>query len=198
MAYAAIGVTAALTTGCAAPVNGHGSVAGGHRGARATAISAPAAGPGKSGKSGPSPSPAQFKVTNKDGSVGYSGVGALVWPAPRGARPSFSRQQALTALEKAGIAPEPLGVNGRVPSSLRLVEYENQFGARSPDGREIPSVPRQLAWFAEYDNLPPGVISVPVTLHTTSTLPAERRPWVAIAVVSATTGKILDGFSYST
>lgn len=61
--------------------------------------------------------------------------------------------------------------------------------------RETPSVPGQLAWFAEYDKVP-HFISIPATLHHTGPVPVSNS-WVAVVVVSATTGKVLDDFGYS-
>lgn len=186
-------VLSALTAGCAAAGTGPGqAAAGGLTAARAAATAAPNAADGKSGHPQPS---RPFRVVNPDGSVSYSGVGARVWPAKPGERPSVTHAEALRALEIAGIAPQ--GLRGIKPTSMRLVEYENQFGTTSPAGMVTPEVPRQLAWLAEYDQVR-HVISEPINWSRKAPSSAvTSNSWVDVVVVSARTGVVIDAFDYS-
>lgn len=90
----------------------------------------------------------------------------------------------------------PQGVAGLAPTSIRLVEYENQLGTTSANGLSVPSVPRQLAWFVEYDHVK-HAISLPGAVSGAGTSAVTSNPWVAVVVVSATTGAVLDAFDYS-
>lgn len=146
------------------------------------------------GKLGPGEAAAPFKVTNPDGSTSFAGVGAIAWPAAQDAQPSVSQQQVIATLETTNAAPQ--GLEGLAPSSIRLVEYENVLGANSVNGSETPSVPKQLAWFAEYDNVK-HAISLPGGVRGAGTSAVTSNPWIAVVVVSATTGTVLDAFDYS-
>jgi hypothetical protein len=181
-----------LTLGCAASGTGQGQASvGGLTATRATTTTAPG---GADGKSGPRAPGRPFKVVNSDGSVSYTGVGARVWPAKPGERPSVTRAEVLRALGVAGVAPQ--GLRGAKPTFVRLVEYENQFGVASTAGSVTPEVPRQLAWFAEYDNVR-QVISVPPGLSRTRPHGGLTSNWVDVVVLSARTGAVIDAFDYS-
>jgi hypothetical protein len=134
-----------------------------------------------------------FKLVSLDGSISYPAVGAVVWPAPRGALASFSQVRTVRTLMTTAIAPQ--GVMGLVPSSVRLVSYENRLGKMSR-GVMIPSVPRQLAWFVEYDNVR-HAISVPARLGRAAHSTMTSNLWVAVVVISARTGAVIDAFDYS-
>ena len=97
-------------------------------------------------------------------------------------------------MKRTHLAPQD--VKGLQPSSVRLVSYENQLGRPSPRGGMIPSVPRQLAWFVEYDNVK-HAISVPATFHGKWHSAVTSNPWVSIVVISARTGAVIDAFDYS-
>ena len=182
-----------LTAGCAAAGTGPGqAAAGGLTATRAAATAAPGA---ADGKSGPPQPPRPFRVVNPDGSVSYPGVGARVWPAKPGERPSVTQAEVLRALAVAGVAPQ--GLRGIKPASMHLVEYENQFGTTSPAGTVTPEVPRQLAWLAEYDKVR-HVISVPASWgRKASSSAVTSSSWVDVVVVSARTGTVIDAFDYS-
>jgi hypothetical protein len=80
---------------------------------------------------------------------------------------------------------------------MRLVEYENLLGATSGAGSMTPSVPRQLAWFVEYDNVK-HYITMPFNLSRKgSSGGVTSNLWVDVVVVSARTGAVIDAFDYS-
>lgn len=193
LAGAVMTMISMLTVSCAATGTGQGQSSVG--GLTASQAATRAARGAADGKSGPREPARPFKVANPDGSVSYPAVGAQVWPAKPGVRPSVAQAEVLRALDVAGVAPQ--GLRGVKPTSMRLVEYENLLGTTSRAGSMTPSVPRQLAWFVEYDNVK-NAISVPVNLSRKgSSRLATSNLWVDVVVVSARTGAVIDAFDYS-
>lgn len=177
---------------CAHPAAGAGQspAAGSHQAALQAAVGS-ASNPGQ-GHPRLALAPKPFKTVNLDGSISYPAVGAVVWAAPQGARASISQAKVLLSLKMADATPQKL--NGLKPSSIRLVSYENQLGKKSLRGGMIPSVPRQLAWLVEYDNVK-HAISLPAKFNGRSAMTSN--PWVAVVVISAKTGAVIDAFDYS-
>jgi hypothetical protein len=126
----------------------------------------------------------------------FDGLGALVGPLPQGASPALSESDALNTLassdfDKSLTKTALTSGAPRSPATISLVKYENEFGATQAVGPDTPSVPAQLAWFAEYDNVP-GWRSLPLT-HPAGETRAET--CTVYVVLSAMTGQDLDGFS---
>ena len=137
-----------------------------------------------------------FSSTSPNGTISYPGVGAITTPAPAAERPAIDRAQALAMLTSMN---PPATIDGTL-TSLRLVDYENAF-TTTVNGRQVPEVPRQLVWLAEY--------TAPNSASSGTSLPLSFKPRPAIpptgpatghcyrwAALSATTGAVLDGFEY--
>ena len=120
----------------------------------------------------------------------FSGVGALVEPADTSVSTPISDSQATVLLANDDFVQQL--IDGLTPAKLSLVWYQNQFGTQLPNGSESPSVPKQLAWFAEYENVKVGGGSRP--MH--STTPPVTWNCAYYVAVSATNGKILDAFDF--
>jgi len=120
----------------------------------------------------------------------FSGVGALVEPADASVSPAISATQATVLLTKDGLVQQL--IDGLTPAKMLLVWYRNRFGTQLPNGGESPSVPKQLAWFAEYENVKVDGGSRPMQ----STTPPVRWNCTYYVAVGATNGKILDAFDF--
>lgn len=131
-------------------------------------------------------------VSAPDQPISFEGVGALVGPVLGVSQPDVSEGDALVFLEGDKYATSLTGTP-TLPDAISLVTYENQFGQTNGDGPDAPSVPRQLAWFAEFDGI-----------HSTANLPLghpkDENPnvvctlYIAVSALGKPTS--LDGFSF--
>lgn len=122
----------------------------------------------------------------------FAGVGAVISPVTADATPALSEVAALSTLNTANFALSLKGTKS--PSFISLVMYENQFGQMNAGQPDTPSVPSQLAWFAEYDNVP-STRSLPLNHPIGQSSNVICKVYVAI---SAASGDSLDGFSVCT
>jgi hypothetical protein len=106
--------------------------------------------------------------------------------------PSVSRTEALKTLAEDKLTTGLAGRNSRSPDTLRLVEYKNVFGTRHSDGSMTPSVPKQLAWYAVYKDVPPNFLNGPISETKEKLAPGSSCN--LYAVIGAVTPAMIDGY----
>ena len=118
----------------------------------------------------------------------FDGVGARVEPVDPSVVPVIPASQATDAASKNDLVRAIL--RDLPPTQVLLVHYENQFGTEQADGTEVPSVPRQLAWLAEYDDVHSSVMSGPAGAIV------NPKDWTCTyyVAVSASSAAVLDVF----
>lgn len=114
----------------------------------------------------------------------FPGVGASVKPAPSGAVAPLSQVAVLAILQTNDLVKTTTDKTA-TPNALSLVLYTNRFGDIQSAQPDIPSVPLQLAWFAEYDGVP-GVRHLPVGAPSDQSSQGICKVFVAISGSSET------------